>query len=210
MISFRSFERPGCTHRSQVCSASTLVLAMLLGGCGGADDSSVTTETTTASATTETVAASTTNTTQPSMPVPDGEMILLYDLGNSAGIYPDPPTAESFISFDTPVLLTRIRTYHWNGSAGAPAGTVSLVGPLGDTYGPWQAEGCGQSMGFDEPCMVDGDLYWLVDLRLHLAQGTYQVVDSDPSTWANNPDSGNAGHVLVWGYVLDDPPEPAG
>ena len=43
-------------------------------------------------------------------------------------------------------------------------------------------------------------------IQLHLPPDTYQVIDSDPATWANNPESGNAGHVLVWGYVLDEPP----
>ncbi|MCP4959826.1 MAG: hypothetical protein GY925_11210 [Actinomycetia bacterium] len=206
MATFRSSWRPGSRGRCGICSVSLLALAILLGACGGDTDESSTTAETTAATTTETTELLTT-TAAPSTPVPAGEMVLLYDLGNSAGIHPGPPAADSFVSLDTPVLLTRIRTYHWNGSDGAPPGTVSLVGPRGDTYGPWQAYGCGQSVGFDDPCGVDGDLYWLVDLELHLAQGTYQVVDSDPATWASNPDSGNAGHVLVWGYVFDDPPE---
>jgi len=164
-------------------------------------------------ATTDTTPPTTpTDTTPPTTPeestCEQGEMVLLIDTGNRGGIEPGAASAPTFVTFDTPVCLTRIRDYHWNGGEGAPAGTVSLAADDGTTHGPWEAEGCAVSMSFDDACTEAGGRYWIVDLMLELPAGTYEVLDSDPATWAHNADSGGAGHTLMWGYQLGgDEPE---
>ena len=51
------------------------------------------------------------------------------------------------------------------------------------------------------PSRGDGPphLYWTVQPNVNVPAGTYEVVDSDPGTWAYNSDSGNRGFAWVFG-----------
>lgn len=91
---------------------------------------------------------------------------------------------------------TELTTYHWNDGIGAPGGTIALRSDKGETYGPWPVE-------------VRTNWYWVATPNTWLPAGTYSVLDSDPSTWAQN--AGTAGKGMAWmqGIPADAAPQPA-
>jgi hypothetical protein len=60
----------------------------------------------------------------------------------------------------------------------------------GTPYGPWQATGEPGQGGVP-------DAAWVVRPNIVIPPGTYTVLDSDPSTWAQNQETGGAG--MAWG-----------
>ena len=90
-------------------------------------------------------------------------------------------------------FVTRIVTYHWNNGQGMTPGTISLRADNGTTYGPWQAIGEPGSGGVL-------DAYWVVKPNVVILPGAYTVIDSDPSTWAQNEETSGAG--MSWGYGI--------
>ncbi len=82
-----------------------------------------------------------------------------------------------------PVLITKVRTYHWNNGSGAPAGTISICeDKLDNVIGTWQAVGRGG----------DGrqNIYWeaLVDCVMYPGHN-YFVKVSDKASWSYNAES---------------------
>lgn len=82
-----------------------------------------------------------------------------------------------------PVLITKVRTYHWNNGNGAPAGTISICeDELNNVIGTWPAvnrSGSGRQ-----------NVYWeaLVDCVMYPGHN-YFVKVSDKSTWSYNDES---------------------
>jgi hypothetical protein len=99
-------------------------------------------------------------------------------------------TAPTTFSIDESWLVTYLMTYHWNDGNGATPGTIGLQASDGTTYGPWQAAG-GLGQG------KVPNTYWEVKPNIVIPPGTYTVLDSDPSTWAQNEETGGAG--MSWG-----------
>ncbi len=92
------------------------------------------------------------------------------------------------VNFSAPVMVTSVTNYHWNGGAGAArGGTIALLHETGTMYGPW-------------PVTVVTNVYWEVRPNVQLPAGRYQVIDSEPSTWAQNGASQGFGHVRIRGY----------
>ena len=87
-------------------------------------------------------------------------------------------------------LVTRIVTYHWNNGRGMTPGKISLRAFNGTLYGPWQA------VGEPGPGGVP-NAYWVVRPSTIIPLDTYTVIDSDPSTWSQNQETGGAG--MSWG-----------
>ncbi|MBX7170336.1 MAG: FecR domain-containing protein [Pyrinomonadaceae bacterium] len=85
--------------------------------------------------------------------------------------------------------ITFIMTYHWNSGRGAEAGTITLVGENGKQYGPWQVT-------------VNNKVYWEVRPNITLPAGRYKVIDSDPTTWAQNSGSSGYGMVRIRGIEI--------
>jgi hypothetical protein len=116
---------------------------------------------------------------------------MFWSNSNPAGVY-NGGTAPRIAVLE-PVSLQSITTYHWNNGSGTPApGTIGFRRVEDDrTFGPWQAYGSGNEYA--------PNLYWVVNLGgLLLPVGTYDVLDSDPSTWAQN--SGTGGVGMTWMY----------
>jgi len=84
------------------------------------------------------------------------------------------------VTLNQSYFLTYILTYHWNGSKGTPAGTISLRDSSGKVYGPWQAK-------------LESGVYWTADPETAVPAGTYTVIDSDPGTWSQNSETGGRG-----------------
>lgn len=115
----------------------------------------------------------------------------LEPLWNNANVYTvaNGPTNWTEVAIDRPFRLLRLTTYHWNDGRGATPGTIVLVGLDGRIYGPWPARGAPGQGGVP-------NANWIVEPDLRLPAGRYIVVDSDPSTWAQNEGTGGAG--MIW------------
>jgi len=85
--------------------------------------------------------------------------------------------------------VTEIVTYHWNNGRGKTPGTIGLQASDGTLYGPWQASAMA---GSGVPTAA-----WVVTPNVVIPPGNYTVIDSDPSTWAQNTETRGAG--MAWG-----------
>lgn len=101
------------------------------------------------------------------------------------------PTAPTRFTLARSFLLARITTYHWNDGRGASPGTIGLIGDDGRRWGPWPATG--------KPGSGASNVNWVAEPAIPLPAGTYTVVDSDPSSWSQNGETGGAGFVWVEG-----------
>lgn len=115
----------------------------------------------------------------------------LFYNGNNATVYNGGKSPE--FKLEKTTLLTLIQTYHWNDAKGtASPGKISVKDSSGKVYGPWKANGA--------PGMGDvKNAYWNHKPNIVLAPGTYTVIDTDPSTWAQNSISKGVGMVWVYG-----------
>lgn len=105
------------------------------------------------------------------------------------------PSQATVVTLKSPVMIAKITTYHWNNAMGTTAiGTIALRNQAGQVYGPWQAEGEPGQGGVP-------NAYWVAYPNASLPAGTYTVIDSDPTTWAQNAASGRAGMSWAEGYV---------
>lgn len=103
------------------------------------------------------------------------------------------PTAPTVFTVREAYVITSIQTYHWNGGHGARSVTIALRHEDGTVHGPWQAVGATVQGG-------KANVYWTVEPKVTIKPGTYTVVDSDPSTWAQNAQSGGRGFAQISGY----------
>lgn len=85
--------------------------------------------------------------------------------------------------------ITFIMTYHWNSGRGAEAGTIMLIGEDGKKYGPWNVS-------------VNNKVYWEIRPNIIIPAGRYKVIDSDPTTWAQNSGSNGFGMVRIRGVEI--------
>lgn len=144
--------------------------------------------TTTTAPSSSTTAAPSTTTTSATPPA------VLAEIGNIGGVQNGPST-PSIVTLAQPSRIVEIMTYHWNDASGAPLGTISLRGPDGTVYGPFGTRGAEGQGGVP-------NAYWIADVDLTVPAGDYEVLDSDPSTWAQNAQSGGRGFTTLRGYTL--------
>ncbi len=117
---------------------------------------------------------------------PEGEPVLMWKAGNDGGIDGGggkPPT----VTQDKAYFVTEVCAYHWNNGTGAPAGEISLKATDGKVYGPWKTT-------------LRNSVYWIAQPNQDIPAGTYTLIDSDPSTWAQNSGSGGTG--MGWAYGI--------
>ena len=101
------------------------------------------------------------------------------------------PTTQRTITLSAPTYITKIGTYHWNNGKGFTPGSISLKDQSGKIYGPWYATGSPGQGGVQ-------NAYWYATVKATLPAGKYTVVDSDPSSWSYNSETGNAGMVMIY------------
>lgn len=126
---------------------------------------------------------------------------LLFGSRAGASVH-NKPSAATQITLTEPGHVTRIVTFHWNYGLGATPGTISIVDQKnGKVMGSWKAVGTSR-----EPESSQGGaqqsppfLYWSVRADIDLPAGSYEVVDSDPSSWSTSSEIGNKGYVMVYG-----------
>jgi hypothetical protein len=104
-----------------------------------------------------------------------------------------PPAPTLFTLFKTTTILS-ISTYHWNNAAGTTAaGSIYILKPS-----------TGQVMGYSLAAGSSGqggvpNANWTATFNVTLPAGTWQVMDSSPSTWSWNAQSGDEGFSQVAG-----------
>lgn len=109
---------------------------------------------------------------------------------DNKGAVKNGPSNPVEINTPGPIFVKSIRTYHWNGGRGSRPGTISIRASGGRTLGPWQARGVNGSGGVP-------NAYWYVEPDVVLMPGKYQIIDSNPSTWATNAAAGSKGFVVI-------------
>jgi len=130
----------------------------------------------------------------PVAPPPAGTPIELFSSGNIYGVASG-PTAPTTFTLSQPHVIASISTYHWNDGRGTGIGTIALRAANGQTYGPWTATGIPGQGGVP-------NANWMVAPNITLPAGTYQIIDSEPSTWSQNPQSRGRGMATVKGYPI--------
>jgi hypothetical protein len=131
---------------------------------------------------------------------------ILFKMESVAGVSFDPPAATVF-TLDQVAYITRVMTYHYQSSIGASTQTVSFKNTsTGGVVGPWTYAGYASypfAAGAPTPDVTytpgPPDNYWLAFPKATVPAGTYQVIDSSPSTWAYTSDLGNRGVTWVYG-----------
>lgn len=119
----------------------------------------------------------------------------VFDNGNIYAVESGKGVVSPSFVIDKPFFITRIQNYHWNGGRGAKPGTIALKKRGGDSLGPWIATGLPGQGGA-------ANVYWITTPGIQLEPGTYTVVDSDPATWAHNPQSSHTGFTRIEGYAI--------
>ena len=127
-----------------------------------------------------------------SMPIEEELIISTWDTGVAYnGAY-----SSLIFTIRSSYRITFINTYHWNRQRGKRPGTISLRAQNGDVYGPWQAVGTDGMYG-------TRNAVWEVQPNVVIPPGTYEVIDSDPSTWSQNNSTGGMGMSEVRGYIKE-------
>ncbi len=126
--------------------------------------------------------------TPPSTPTPSVE-VTVFDSMNIFGVG-NQPTAPATFTIRQPQIITSVMTYHWNNGRGTRAGTIALRDANGRTYGPWPVSGTPGEGGVPNAS-------WTCTPNVEVPAGTYTIVDSEPATWSQNPQSGGRGMAVV-------------
>ena len=123
-------------------------------------------------------------------PAQQPETELVFSNYNSAGVANNPSGSTTFtLSSSRTIYL--IQDYHWNSAKGRTPGTIALTSAEGNQYGPWNAKGDPGQGGVP-------DAYWTVYPNIEVPAGTYTIVDSDPTSWAQNTGSNGLGMSQVY------------
>ncbi|MDO9490949.1 bacterial Ig-like domain-containing protein [Acetobacterium sp.] len=134
----------------------------------------------------------------------------IFNSWNVGGVESGTAMSPTF-TITEPYALTFISTYHYLGS-GQPAGTISLRHEDGTIYGPWtpqlvnncvwvinnKAPGTHEDFRADLGTVVSDSKYPVIKA------GTYTVIDSNPSTWSINEESGYYGFTEIKGYKTSE------
>jgi hypothetical protein len=132
--------------------------------------------------------------TTPPTTAPAVKPTTLLDISSIAGVS-NGPTQPSLLSLDRASEIVSIVDYHWNSARGATPGTIGLRATDGTMYGPWPATGSPGQGGVP-------NAYWTAHPNETLPPGTYDVVDSDPGSWAWASDTNGRGMVTITGYSM--------
>jgi hypothetical protein len=119
----------------------------------------------------------------------------------------NPPQITTFV-LDRAHTITRIWTYHYASTIGNRRATIALKDMgSGGILGPWPVVGYRAFNGTLGATQSDQgnmpgppDNYWMAYPGVTVPPGNYQVVDSDPQTWAYTADLADRGVCWVYGY----------
>jgi hypothetical protein len=106
-------------------------------------------------------------------------------------VFNGPPNITTF-PIAVPARVKQLVTYHWNGGAGDPPGTIALRDQTGTLFGPFAAHGVAGQGGAP-------NVNWVADIDQIIPAGAYTLIDSKPQTWSYNQQSQSAGFAIVRG-----------
>jgi hypothetical protein len=137
----------------------------------------------------------------------------LLKMESLQGVSYNPPVATTF-TLPSAATITRIMTYHYNATIGSKSPTISFKNTTTSAIsGPWSQVGYKSFNGTlgvtkSDPGNIAGppDNYWLAYPGQTVPAGTYQVIDSEPTTWAYTSDLGNRGVTWVYGCAAGGTP----
>jgi len=120
---------------------------------------------------------------------------LIFDNGNIYAVSGtnSPPTDSTRFTITATWVVTYLQDYHYYNGGDLP-GTISLKHSDGTVYGPFQTTG---SIG--QGGVINA--YWICYPFVTIKPGSYVVIDSDPSTWSHNSQSGDRGFAQIIGYL---------
>ena len=123
--------------------------------------------------------------------------IVIFDNTNRDDVR-NSPIQRTYLTITTPHFITKIYTYHWNDEHGSPPGLIRLRRSDGTVFGPWEARGIPGLTPKDKKNVENAT--WLVEPKITLPVGTYEVVDSEPKTWSHNDLSKGQGFAFIQGH----------
>ncbi len=132
---------------------------------------------------------------------------ILFKMESIQGVSVNPPEPTLF-TLTSAAYITRAWTYHYGATIGTKSPTVAFKDTTtGKLYGPWAQVGfksfnSAAGASKTDPANVPGppDNYWIGYPEQSVPAGTYQVIDSDPATWAHTADQGTRGLTWVYGW----------
>jgi hypothetical protein len=140
---------------------------------------------------------------------PTGQEAILFKMESVQGVSYNPPNPTTF-TLSSDAYVTRVWDYHYGATIGTKSQTISFKNTTTNVvYGPWPVVGYKTFNGTlgvskSDPGNIVGppDNYWMAYPAQTVPAGTYQVIDSDPATWAYTSDLGNRGSTWVYGWLL--------
>lgn len=124
---------------------------------------------------------------------PEGEPVEIFKIGSDLAVFNGGTTPSFTMKKD--YWITELWTYHWNDAKGASLGTIALKNDKGKLYGPWKTKGRDGQGGIK-------NAYWVATPNISLPAGKYTVIDSDPSTLAQNSETNGVG--MAWMYGIPE------
>jgi hypothetical protein len=113
-------------------------------------------------------------------------------------------TSEPRFTFSTSVEIVSLYDYHWNNGMGDTPGTIAIQNvDTSEFYGPFTTYGLPGQGGVP-------DVYWQTEPGITIPSGTYRVIDSNPSTWSQNSQTGGAGMSHIVYQQTESTVSPAG
>ena len=136
-----------------------------------------------------------------------GQESILFKMESIEAVSYNPPQITTF-TLTAASYVTRVWTYHYSATIGTKSPTVAFKDTSsGAIFGPWPQVGYKSfdgTLGATRSSVgnIPGppDNYWMAYPAQIVPAGTYQVIDSDPTTWAYTADLGNRGSTWVYGY----------
>jgi hypothetical protein len=123
--------------------------------------------------------------------------IVIFDNTNTVDVH-NQPSQLTYFTITKPHFVTKIYTYHWNCGRGSPPGLLSLRRSDGTVFGQWESQGIPGHNPKNNKIVENAS--WLVEPKISLPAGKYQVVDSKPETWSHNDQSKGEGFVFIQGH----------
>lgn len=122
-----------------------------------------------------------------------GNASAFFDNWNGGGVG-DNGQSPTFSTNGSTYCVDHIEDYHWNSGNGAAPGTIGLFfTDRSRTLGPWTATA---TSGQNNAPNVN----WSATPApaVFVINGTYKIIDSSPTTWSQNAQSGGLGFSRVW------------
>jgi len=115
---------------------------------------------------------------------------VIFDNTNADAVHPNGTSPSFTVPNLDPVCLISIQTYHWNGGAGMPPGSVGYT----DTFGNSPML---PAVGSPGQGGVPNANWKATANQTYVLRGPITITDSDPISWSQNVGSKREGFAIV-------------